>query len=101
MAEDDAAWLAVMELVRERLKLSIEKHGDWSDYAVDRVFDEVAGEFDEYREAFVDKQIDGKHGQINELIDVAVVSLRGVVRLLDIKAECDREVATAFSVGVV
>jgi hypothetical protein len=71
----------VMNEVFERIKISCEKHGNCPEYTNEDVFEMVAGEFDEYREAYVGEDLTGQHGQINELIDVAVVSIKGVRRL--------------------
>ena len=71
----------ILNDVMEKIKHSIIKHGDWSGYSVADVFDKVAGEFDEYREAYVAEVLAGKHGQIDELSDVIVTAIKGIRRL--------------------
>ena len=65
----------------QKIKLSVIKHGDWSGYSIDDVFEKIAGEFDEYREAYVNAELVGKHGQIDELGDVIVTAIKGIRRL--------------------
>lgn len=72
----------VLEYVLERIKASLLKHGDWHGYTPAQVFEVVAGEFDEYREAVVGGQIAGKHGQVDELMDVAAVAVKGILALV-------------------
>lgn len=78
---DLAEFRPVVEEVFERLKRSIREHGDWSGYDAGKVFEVVSEEFDEYREAFVEEQVEGRHGQIDELFDVAVTAIKGIRRL--------------------
>lgn len=73
--------VAVLEEVLGRLSLSVEKHGDWSNYDEAKVFEAVAEEFDEYREAVAAGRVGGKHGQADELYDLAVVAIKGIRRL--------------------
>lgn len=80
-AIDLAEYRPVLDEVFCRIKRSVKKRGDWLDYGVADVFEAVAGEFDEYREAFVGQVVAGRHGQIEELLDVAVTAIKGVVRL--------------------
>ncbi len=92
-----AETLAVLEELLGRLRGSVEKHGDWSDYDVDQVFEAVAGEFDEYREAVVGQMLTGRHGQVDELYDLAAVALKGVRRLVRLVEEVE-EVAESVPV---
>jgi hypothetical protein len=71
----------ILEAAMEKIKASIIKHGDWSGYTSEDVFEKVAGEFDEYREAYVAEVLAGKHGQIDELGDVIVTAVKGIRRL--------------------
>jgi hypothetical protein len=71
----------LLENLFDKIKLSVIKHGDWPDYDHARVFETVAGEFDEYREAFLAENVTGRHGQINELYDLMVVAVKGIRRL--------------------
>jgi hypothetical protein len=89
---DFAEFRPLLEELLEEIKVSIkgtgEKpgRGDWSGYSEAGIFDAVAGEFDEFREAFVRGDMVGEHGQIAELWDVAVTALKGVRRLRQISA---------------
>lgn len=76
-----AEFLAIQEELLRRLQISIEKHGDWENYTSEEVFETVLGECDEYREAFVAGNVDGPHGQVSELYDVAVTAIKGIRRL--------------------
>lgn len=78
---DLAEFRPIVEKLFERLKESVREHGDWRRYGPRDVFVAVSGEFDEYREAFVAEQIEGRHGQVDELLDVAVVAIKGIRRL--------------------
>lgn len=71
----------IVEELVVRISESLVKHGDWSEYSVSGVFEAVAGEFDEYREAFVRNEVVGRHGQIEELYDLAVTAVKGIRRL--------------------
>ncbi|WP_372966732.1 hypothetical protein [Marinobacter sp.] len=62
VAVDFAEFRPLLEKVLDLIRRSIQIHGDWSDYDEDRVFDAVAGEFDEYREAVVVRDVSGRHG---------------------------------------
>jgi hypothetical protein len=88
--EEKYAPAVLMLLARLRRSESpelIEKNGDWSNYSEVEVFEAVAGEFDEYREAMVIGRVDGPHGQVDELCDLAVVAVKGAMRLGAIKGE--------------
>lgn len=76
----------------EKIKASLDSHGDWSDYSEKDIYAAVSGEFDEYWNAFVFGVIDGDHGQIAELLDVAVTALKGVRVLRRMAA--DRQMRT-------
>jgi hypothetical protein len=82
-AVDFAEFRPILERVYELLKGSSRGHGDWQDYAPVEVFEVVAEEFDEYREAYVGADLVGPHGQIAELYDLAVAALKGIRRLED------------------
>lgn len=89
-------YFPVMEMLLEKIRRScsasnILKNGDWRDYSAEQVFDAVAGEFDEYREAYVAEELRGRHGQIDELYDVAVTAVKGILRLSHIDRGIDRE----------
>ena len=71
----------------EKIKASLDSHGDWSDYSEDDIYGAVFGEVGEYWKAFVFGVIDGDHGQISELLDVAVTALKGVRVLRRMGAE--------------
>jgi hypothetical protein len=90
---DFAEYCPVLEELFERIKRSVRSHrGDWHGYTNEQVFDAVMGEADEYREAYVAEDLHGRHGQINELFDLAVTSIKGVVQLRKIGRVADREV---------
>lgn len=84
---DFAEFRPLFEELLEEIKRSVKGHGDkpgwgdWSGYSEAEVFEAVAGEFDEFREAYVRGDLVGEHGQIAELLDVAVTALKGVRRL--------------------
>jgi hypothetical protein len=71
----------ILNNAMEKIKASIIKHGDWSTYTAEDVFEKIASEFDEYREAYVAEVLAGKHGQIDELGDVIVTAIKGIRRL--------------------
>lgn len=79
---ESAEVVGILEEILGRLPRSIEKHGDWENYDESKVFEAVAGEFDEYREAVVIGRVDGPHGQVDELYDVVVTAIKGIRRLL-------------------
>lgn len=87
---DFAEFRPLLEELLEEIKVSIKgtgdkpARGDWSDYSEAEVFEAVAGEFDEFREAYVRGDLAGEHGQVAELLDVAVTALKGVRRLRQI-----------------
>jgi hypothetical protein len=87
---DFAEFRPLLEELLEEIKVSIKgsgekpARGDWSDYSEAEIFEAVAGEFDEFREAYVRGDLEGEHGQIAELLDVAVTALKGVRRLRQI-----------------
>lgn len=60
---------------------SVFKHGDWHDYDTANVREAVVNEFCEYTEAFIAGDIHGDHGQRKELLQVAVVAIKGYLRL--------------------
>lgn len=72
--------LGIKVEVDRRLKAAADKH-DWSGYDEAQVFEAVAGEFDEYREAVAAGQVSGRHGQVDELFDLVVTAIRGIRRL--------------------
>lgn len=78
---DISEFWPVLDALLKRLKASIVEHGDWREYGPERVFEAVSEEFDEYREAFVSGRRVGDHGQVDELLDVAVTSIKGALRL--------------------
>lgn len=81
-AVDFAEYRPVLEEVFAKIKRSVRGHrGDWHNYSDAQVFEAVAGEFDEYREAYVAGELRGRHGQVDELFDVAVTAIKGIVRL--------------------
>lgn len=89
---DFAEYRPVLEELFAKIKRSIRGHrGDWCEYEVDQVFEAVAGEFDEYRGAYVLAALCGRHGQIEELFDVAVTAIKGIVRLREIDRVADRQ----------
>jgi hypothetical protein len=90
-AVDFAEYLPVLQEAFERVKRSVRKHGTWDSYDAGRVFEAVAGEFDEYREAFLAQELRGRHGQVSELYDVVVTAVKGIRRLSDLDRVVDRE----------
>jgi len=78
----------LLEEVKRSIKGTADKpgRGDWLDYSEAEVFEAVAGEFDEFREAYVRCDLAGEHGQVAELLDVAVTALKGVRRLRQVLA---------------
>ena len=76
-----------IDAVRSRLMTANEKHGDWSNYTPEQVFEAVEGEFNELRDAFLSGKLVGRHGQIDESCDLAVVGIKSVRRLVDISRE--------------
>lgn len=96
MAVDFAEYCPLLERLFEKIKRSysaekVLKNGDWRRYDEEKVFDAVAGEFDEYREAYVANDLRGRHGQVEELFDVAVTAMKGILRLSHIDQVIDRE----------
>ena len=92
--EDFAEYHPLLENLFEKIKRShcastIQKNGDWLTYTPEQVFEAVAGEFDEYREAYVAQELRGRHGQIEELYDVAVTAIKGILRLREGNQEND------------
>jgi hypothetical protein len=79
-AVDLAEFRPLLEELFGAVKASVCKHGDWRDYDAEKIFDKVAGEFDEYREAFVAGDVTGEHGQEAELMHLAVTALKGIFR---------------------
>lgn len=73
---------AILEELLGRLARSEAERVDWSDYDAEKVFEKVTDEWDEFREAFVRGQIEGRHGQIDELYDVMVTAFKGIRRLM-------------------
>lgn len=80
-ALDFTEYRPVLEYVLGRIKESLKKHGDWQEYTPEQVFEVVASEFDEYREALVKGQLEGRHGQVDELLDVAATAVKGILAL--------------------
>lgn len=78
---DFEEYRSVLDKAFERIKQSIIKHGDWSDYSPVAVHKALSGEFNEYLAAVVADQISGRHGQIDELVDVIVTAVKGIRRL--------------------
>lgn len=78
---DCAAIKEILVKVFGRIRPSHIKHGNWANYSVEKVFEEIAGEFDEYREAVVANELSGRHGQISELFDLIVTAAKGIRRL--------------------
>jgi hypothetical protein len=71
----------VLEAAFLKMKPSVVKHGDWSDYELARMFDVTLEEIDELREAMVSMDINGRHGVIMEAYDVIVVLTKLIKRL--------------------
>lgn len=84
LIQDDGELLEhdlVLARSRERIRLSIAKHGNWDDYSIQQVFDAIGSEFEEYCEAVVTGTVNGPHGQIDELLDVVATAVKGIRRL--------------------
>lgn len=79
---DFSEYRPVMDIAMERIKRSVPMHGDWLGYGPKEVFEAVADEFDEYREAFLARKLTGEHGQVYELIDILATASKGVRQLL-------------------
>lgn len=56
-------------------------HGDWQGYTGDKVHETVKGEFEEFDQAHQRGQLHGEHGQIDELRDLAIVAIKGIIHL--------------------
>lgn len=69
----------------EKLKLenarSKEKHGLWAEIDDNAQFKAIFREFTEWNGAFFDGDINGEHGEIEELIDLMNVCMRRVMFL--------------------
>lgn len=71
----------IMDEALERIKQSVIKHGTWDNYCEIRIHKAISGEFNEYRQAVIDENVIGKHGQIDELVDLVVTAVKGIRRL--------------------
>jgi hypothetical protein len=80
-AVDFAEYVPLLEEVYARIKVSVKKHGDWSDYPPEKVHEAIDGEYDEFCRAKERAQVMGPHGQIDELYDVIVTAAKGIRRL--------------------
>lgn len=84
-AVDPAEYAEIFAQGMERIWHSNEGHCDWRGYNEQQIFEAVAGEFDEYREAVAAGQLRGRHGQLNELRDLLVTVMKGIRRLSCLK----------------
>lgn len=60
---------------------SIRKHGDWSDYDVDRMAKAVYGELMEMGEAELRKDVTGPHGMIREAIQTCACLVKMIAQM--------------------
>lgn len=69
----------------EKLKVenarSKEKHGLWAEHTESAQFGAIYGEFQEWLKAFMESNVDGEHGEIAELLQVANVCIRRMMFL--------------------
>lgn len=100
MVSDD--FISVIRSIKHRLAFAIDKHGDWSHYTVDQVKSAVVGEVEEFLTAWRAGVLVGKHGQIDELCDVAVVAIKGIRQLVRLsrvlKKDCRDEGSKVYQV---
>ena len=59
-----------------KLKESLDKHGHWNTYTEEEMLSKIEDEWLEYVEADLLGVVDGKHGTISELLDVAVTCIK-------------------------
>lgn len=78
---DFGEYRQILDVALEGVKRSIIIHGEWNDYSQFDIHRVVSGEFGEYCAAVARKQIIGKHGQIDELVDVIVTAVKAIRRL--------------------
>lgn len=71
--------------VIEKLKMenaaSLLKHGLWKDIPAQEQADAIQGEYTEWYRAYIDGDIDGPHGEIAELLDLANTCVRRLMSL--------------------
>ena len=72
---------ATIKRVIAEVEQSVQIHGDWQEYTPSDVKRVVEDEFFEYLGAYLNDQIEGDHGQIEELRDLAVVAIKGIIHL--------------------
>lgn len=66
----------------DRILESVEKHGMWEEYDRADICKAVADEYEEYMRAYIANHADGsKHSQQDELLDLACVAIKGILRL--------------------
>lgn len=69
----------------EKLKVenarSKEKHGPWSNLSETAQFGAIYEEIQEWLKAFMESNVDGEHGEIAELLQVANVCIRRMMFL--------------------
>jgi hypothetical protein len=76
-----AAFNAAMDALRREFQHSIGKHGDWSGYTEAEIHKAVTGEYREFTDAVIRSDIHGDHGQRAELLQLAVVAIKGFIML--------------------
>jgi len=75
-----AASQVIADLLVEMAR-SVQVDGDWSGYNQFNIHKAVWQEFDKYTSAVMSADVTGPHGQRRELLQLAVVALKGYVRL--------------------
>ena len=76
--------LSVLDICRRimtEVQASIYKHGDWSDYPVDKMFEAIDGERVELGIARDGMDITGQHGMVREAIQSAACLVKLIIQL--------------------
>lgn len=71
----------ILSDIASGIEESVIIHGDWSDYQDNDIFAVILEEFAEYREAYLAGVVHGDHGQLDELRDLAIVAIKGIIQL--------------------
>jgi hypothetical protein len=78
---DFGEYRPLLEEIFKEIVESVKKYGNWTGYSPKDIREKVDGEFCEYHRAYQAKIVDGEHGQRDELRDLAVVSVKGMLQL--------------------